>query len=300
MILANYINDLLYRYNCVIVPDFGGFVTNKIGAKIDEKTHHFYPPTKQISFNSLLKQNDGLLANYIASVENISFEKASSTISWAVIKWKNELQSKPLEIENLGSLSLNKENQIIFEPTLKVNYLTASFGLSSLESSSIKRYNEHVKPLPVVVEKEEKKGIPLFIKYAAAAAILLTFGFAGSNGYKQYQQKEVLANQQKAIEKKIETATFVIANPLPTIQLNVVKENTKSYHIVAGAFQFPENAQKKVNELITKGFNAKVIGVNKWGLTQVTFNSYSDKNEAINSLYKIQKTISKSAWLFVQ
>ena len=26
MTLANYINDLLYRYDCVIVPDFGGFV----------------------------------------------------------------------------------------------------------------------------------------------------------------------------------------------------------------------------------------------------------------------------------
>jgi hypothetical protein len=300
MILANYINDLLYRYDCVIVPNFGGFVTNKIGAKIDENTQFFYPPTKQISFNSLLKQNDGLLANYIASVENISFEKATSTISWEVIKWKNELQSKPLEIANLGSLSLNNENQIIFEPILKVNYLTESFGLAGLESSSIKRYKETVKPLLVVAEKEDKKGIPLFIKYAATAAILLTLGFVGSKGYKQYQQKEVLANQQKAIEKKIQTATFVIANPLPTIKLNVVKENTKSYHIVAGAFQFPENAQKKVNELIAKGFNAKIIGVNKWGLTQVTFNSFSDENKAINNLYKIQKTVSKSAWLLIE
>lgn len=300
MILANYINDLLYRYDCVIVPDFGGFVTNKIGAKIDEKTHHFYPPTKQISFNSLLKQNDGLLANYIASVENISFEKATKAISWAVIKWKNELQANTLELNNLGSLSLNKENQIIFEPTIKVNYLTESFGFATLESLSIKRYKEQVKPLVIVAEKEEKKAIPLFIKYAATAAILLTLGFAGVNGYKQYQQKEVLAKQQKAIEKKIQTATFVIANPLPTIKLNVVKENTKSYHIIAGAFQFPENAQKKVNELIAKGFNAKVIGVNKWGLTQVTLNSFSDKNKAINNLYKIQKTIAKSAWLLVK
>ena len=31
MILATYINDLLYRYDCVIVPDFGGFVTNRVG-----------------------------------------------------------------------------------------------------------------------------------------------------------------------------------------------------------------------------------------------------------------------------
>ena len=75
MNLANYINDLLYRYDCVIVPDFGGFVTNRIGAKLNSDTHTFSPPTKQIAFNSHLKHNDGLLANYIASSEQISFEK---------------------------------------------------------------------------------------------------------------------------------------------------------------------------------------------------------------------------------
>ena len=74
MNIANYISDLLYRYNCIIIPNFGGFVTNKISAKIDEASNMLYPPKKQITFNSHLKENDGLLANYIATSENISFE----------------------------------------------------------------------------------------------------------------------------------------------------------------------------------------------------------------------------------
>ena len=300
MILANYINDLLYRYDCVIVPDFGGFVTNKIGAKVNNFTHTFYPPTKQISFNSHLKHNDGLLANYIASAENISFEKASTAISLSVIKWQNELQTKSVEINNLGILSLNTEKQIVFEPNTEVNYLTESFGLSTVESSAIKRYKEQVKPLIPIVKEEKKKGIPAFIKYAATAAILLTLGLVGYNGYQQNQQKEILANQEKALEKKIQSATFVISNPLPTINLNVAKETPKPYHIIAGAFQFPENAVKKVKQLKKKGFNAKIIGKNKWGLTQVSFNSYSDRNDAINNLYRIQDNVSKDAWLLVK
>ena len=300
MILANYINDLLYRYDCVIVPDFGGFVTNKIGAKVNNFTHTFYPPTKQISFNSHLKHNDGLLANYIASAENISFEKASTAISLSVIKWQNELQSKNVEINNLGSLSLNNDKKIVFEPNTEVNFLTESFGLSSIESSAIKRYKEQVKPLVTVAKEEKKKGIPAFIKYAATAAILLTIGFAGNNIYQQNQQKEILANQEKALEKKIQSATFVISNPLPTINLNVAKETVKPYHIIAGAFQFPENAEKKMNQLKKKGFDAKIIGKNKWGLTQVSFNSYSDRNDAINNLYRIQDNVSKDAWLLVK
>ncbi len=51
MAIANYIKDLLYRYDCVIVPHFGGFVTNKTSAQIDEDSLTFYPPTKQVGFN---------------------------------------------------------------------------------------------------------------------------------------------------------------------------------------------------------------------------------------------------------
>ena len=301
MKLATYINDLLYRYDCVIVPDFGGFVTNKIGAKANNFTHTFTPPTKQVTFNSLLKHNDGLLANYIASAENISFTKASTAISLSVIKWQNELQSKAVQIDSLGILSLNEEKQIIFEPNAAVNYLTESFGLDTVTSSAISRFKEQVKPLnPLPVKEERKRGIPAFIKYAATAAILLTLGYAGYNGYENNLQKENLANQEKAIQKKIQAATFVISNPLPTINLNVVKEVAKPFHIVAGAFQFAENAEKRVEELKAKGFDAQIIGVNKWGLTQVTFNSYTNRNEATNNLYRIQKTVSKDAWLLVE
>ncbi|WP_435414274.1 SPOR domain-containing protein [Polaribacter aestuariivivens] len=304
MNLANYINDLLYRYDCVIVPDFGGFVTNKIGAKLNSDSHTFYPPTKQISFNSHLKNTDGLLVNYIASSENISFEKASTAVSLSVIKWKNELQTASIQLNNLGKLSLNDEKQIVFEPTKELNFLTESFGLSTFNSPEITRYKAQVKPLIPVAKSESKKGIPTFIKYAATAAILLTLGFAGYNGYQQNKQQEAqqkeFASQQKKLEKKIQAATFVISNPLPTIELNVAKEVSKPYHVVAGAFQFPENAEKKVKELILKGYDAKIIGINKWGLTQVTFNSYADKNDAINSLNKIKRTVSKDAWLLVK
>jgi len=286
----------------VIIPGFGGFVTNKIGSKVNEAVNTFYPPTKQITFNSHLKINDGLLTNYIASSENISFEKAANIVALSVMHWEKEIKTNPIQIANVGVLSLNKNGQIIFEPNTKVNYLTESFGLTSIESEYIKRNKIQVKPLIPIFEKEEKKGIPAFIKYAATAAIILTLGFAGNNAYQQIEQQTILANQEKAMEKKIQSATFVIANPLPTIALNVVKEEmlVKPYHVIAGAFQFPENAEKKVKQLKNLGYNARILGVNKWGLTEVAFNSFLDKNKAINNLYKIQATVSKDAWLLIK
>jgi hypothetical protein len=300
MILTNYINELLHRYDCVIVPNFGGFVTNRIGAKINQISHTFYPPTKQISFNSNLKHNDGLLANHIASSEKISFEKAVTAISLSVTDWNKDLQSKPVQLNNLGSFSLNTEKKIIFEPLNEVNYLTESFGLSNIENPVIDRPKQLIKPfVPVVKEKQITK-IPNFIKYAATAAILLTLGFAVYSGSQENKQKEIIASQQKEFQKKIQTATFVISNPLPTINLNVVKEISKPYHIIAGAFQFPENAKKKMNQLKKKGFDSKIVGVNKWGLTQVSFSSFANRPEATNALYKIQDSISKGAWLLIK
>jgi len=299
MILANYIKDLLFRYDCVIIPSFGGFVTNKVSATFQEETSSFSPPYKQISFNNNLKDNDGLLANHIASVESISFEKANKFIEDSVFDWKKIIEKETLEIEKLGCLKLNDRKQIIFNPTNDVNYLTSSFGLSSVTQSSLKRYKEVVTPL-VTPNVTITNNISTLIKYAASAAILLTLGFLGTNLHQENKQLEILAVNEKALEKKIQSATFTITNPLPTIELNAVKKIKTPFHIVAGSFQFPENAKRKVKQLEQKGYNAKIIGTNKWGLTQVAFKSFTTRIEATKALYNIKKTESKDAWLLVK
>ena len=130
MVIEDYIKDLLYRYDCVIIPNFGGFVTNKISAQIHKDSNTFYPPTKQIGFNVNLIHNDGLLANYIASSENISFDQATSKIKVTVSQWNKLIKTTSLHIKNIGSFSLNEKNQLIFKPTSKTNYLKSSFGLT--------------------------------------------------------------------------------------------------------------------------------------------------------------------------
>lgn len=303
MKLANYINDLLYRYDCVIVPNFGGFITNKIGASISD-THTFSPPTKQISFNANLKHNDGLLANYVASIENISFEKATTFINTVVLKWQDEIENNAIEISAVGVLTLNEEKQIVFEPNTTSNFLTESFGLSTITASATERFKEQVIPLIPVneapVEETARRTMPAFIKVAAAAAILLTVGTLGFNEYNKTQEATKFAKQQEKVEQKIQSATFVIDSPLPTINLNASKANTKDFHVVAGAFQLTKNAQKKVNQLINQGYNARVLGVNKWGLTQVSFDSYETKEEARIALESIKGIGFEDAWLLVK
>jgi nucleoid DNA-binding protein len=308
MTLATHISDLLYRYECVIVPNFGGFVTNEISARINKYTHTFYAPSKQLTFNTHLQNNDGLLANYIASTQHISYAEAFEFIENQVTDWKLKLNSEELELENIGSFQRSTNGKLIFEPSNAVNYLTSSFGLSSYVSPAVKRiaYKEKVKQLetiaPILPSEENKRKTPAFLKYAATAAILFAVGSVGWNQYQQLEFKKLVANaeqQQQQVEKTIQEATFVIENPLPAITLNVTKE-TFNFHIIAGAFREPENAEKKLQQLLNKGYDAKILGVNKWDLTEVSYESFNDRTEAINALNSIQNTESKDAWLLVK
>lgn len=298
MTLANYINDLLYRYDCVIVPNFGGFVTNKIGAKVNHFTHTMQPPKKQITFNTYLKHNDGLLANYVASSEKITFQQAVVKIQDEVAKWETELKEGSVEIAAVGTLSLNNENQITFEPNKQSNFLTESFGLAEVTSPAVGRIQE-VAETPEVVSEEEKKTIviPMIAKRAVAAAVVLGVGYLGWNMINNNLEQKEIAAQNEATEKKIQSATFVIDNPLPTINLNVSKEETKNFHIIAGAFQLEENATNKVNELKEAGFDAHIVGQNRLGLIQVAFASFSTKEEARKELLEIKDLVSEEAWL---
>ena len=74
--IDSHISYLLHLNDCVIIPDFGGFVANYQSAKIDPVVNLMHPPKKHIVFNKSLQNNDGLLVNELASCEGISFKNA--------------------------------------------------------------------------------------------------------------------------------------------------------------------------------------------------------------------------------
>ena len=140
MQLETYISDLLYRYECVTVPEFGAFLTQRVPATINDLSNTFYPPKKTVSFNEQIQKNDGLLAHYIADVEKIPFETANKKIAKRVKIIKSYLtQGETLTFKNIGDIVFNKEGKILFEPSYHLNYLTDAFGLSQFVSPSVSR-----------------------------------------------------------------------------------------------------------------------------------------------------------------
>jgi len=302
--LANYICDLLYRYECVIVPQFGGFVTNEKSAQLDKSKETLHPPYKQITFNGHLKNNDGLLANYIASVDKISYECALNYIKFEIESWMDKLRDEDLNLNGLGTFSWT-DGKLHFEPQNKANYLLSSFGLSRVMARDLHQAEEkdtlQEKVLPPVIPLQEKKA-PSYLKYAAVFVIgLSAIGF-GAKIYNDYRTDQWVAEaqkQQEQIEQKIENATFVISKPLPALKLEL-KTEKKSFHVIAGAFRVPENADRKVGQLIEQGYEARILGVNRWNLTVVSYGSYKTRSEALGALDSIQKNVAEDSWLLIQ
>ncbi|MDQ3190348.1 MAG: SPOR domain-containing protein [Bacteroidota bacterium] len=152
MKIEKYIRELLLWNDCVIIPGLGGFVTNYLPVEINTSKHLFTPPSKKITFNKSLKNNDGLLANHIAITENISFYQAVNIIEEAVISSLEILnKGKRISIKEIGVLYFNKEQNLQFEPSNETNLLIDSFGLTDFHSPLIKR-----EPLYKKIEKQFK------------------------------------------------------------------------------------------------------------------------------------------------
>ncbi|MFD2517415.1 HU domain-containing protein [Salinimicrobium flavum] len=308
MAVENYIHDLLYRYECVILPGFGAFITQQHSAHIDSTTNEFYPPKKTISFNRQLVKNDGLLANYIREVENIPYTTAVQKMDSFVQELNSVLENnRMITFEKIGAFTLTKDEKLQFEPATETNFLKEAFGLSNFTSAEILRetYKKQAVALeekaPVAFTPERRSGSN-WIKYAAVGILALGLsGAAGFNLYSNQIDEHNIAEQQKAatqLESQIQQATFVITNPLPAVTLNVAKQ-TGNYHIVAGAFREEENAAKAVEELKAEGFKARQIGANRFGLHQVLSSSHESRRDAINELYRVKKT-NPGAWLLVE
>lgn len=140
MKIAKYIADLLFEYECIVIPGFGGLITKEIPAQIHPVQHHFIPPSKEIVFNVHLKTNDGLLVNYIARKENLTYIEARSAVERFVKKCMIELNNgKNIRFRKVGIIFMDEKKNILFEPDKTQNYLAASFGLKSFVSPPIKR-----------------------------------------------------------------------------------------------------------------------------------------------------------------
>lgn len=103
--------------DCVIVPNFGGFVAHHVEAHYDERDGLFLPPIRTLGFNSKLNMNDQLLVQSYVDTYDISYPEALSRIYDDVDELKSSLNKYGFyEFGDMGVLTLNENGIYGFEP----------------------------------------------------------------------------------------------------------------------------------------------------------------------------------------
>ena len=153
------INTLLFTHDCVIVPGLGGFVASQVAARHNAIQHTFIPPTRVIAFNVFLRQNDGLLANFISTEEKVSFRDAMKIIERYVERCFMELEAgRKFTVADIGQLYYDSEKNIQFTPDETALHSFDAFGLAPLRAvpavTEAKKENIFFSPL----RESAKKG----------------------------------------------------------------------------------------------------------------------------------------------
>lgn len=176
--LDQYISELLYDYDCVILPQLGGFVTNYKPARVDESKGIALPPRKDIGFNRNLMRSDGLLEKSLSDGQKISFEEAGEAVKKEVAAYWETLNSgKKVKFNKIGLLYIDEDKNLQFKPSNDVNYLKTSFGFESFALPEPRIAEKEA--LEVVANPDEKEDVQYdkirksrSIGYVAAAAII--------------------------------------------------------------------------------------------------------------------------------
>ena len=300
MEVFKHIKHLLYRYECVILPGFGAFITRSHSAVI-QPNGLLVPPGKTVFFNRQLQTNDGLLAHHLAHAEGITYALALEKIRLFSARLLEGLnQGSIIDCAPLGHFEVKENGLLRFEAANQMNLATKSFGLTSVLTHPIDRSESDT---PIIPIHRAKSGAQSLWRYAAIGLIALSLGGYGATY--RYNQSVMAYNQnleaqaQDYVQEQIQQATFT-PNIDPAIISVTIESPQGPYHLVAGAFRIEENALRKVAQLLKKGHEARIIGQNKYGLHQVVFSSYADRAQALNALSQIRAKENKEAWLLVQ
>ena len=311
--LKKHINDLLYNYDCVIVPGLGGFVANKKNATLNEKTGIFSPPRREIGFNKSLSHNDGLLISHMASAHGISFEECSTKLAQHIRVLKEELkQGAIVAMGAAGELKNDALGNTLFIPNITESFSTDSFGLSTFHFNTlneIKKQNETTRRW--VRHTLQSRSVR---QVAASVTLIVGMLFVSPEFGNQTQQStftdflpkteyhampvldnsEALASEVSEVDDAAEETVAEIETNA-TEALNIESQNI--YFIIGASFKEEHQAKAHLNKMNRMGMQgAEIIEANN--RYRVALQGFSDKQIAIEALENYRKKNGlNSAWL---
>lgn len=285
------IRELLFGYDCVILPGFGGFIGNRIPSRIDKSTSTFYPPLKQISFNRNLNYNDGLLIGKISQKFGISYIEARGIVDDFVSNVRIKMaRGEKILFDRIGSFHVNRESNIQFEPDMSSNYNLDSYGLESFQRDPRERYDARRRVFRRFDRDPERRARTrrILIRTAIAIPIIAVLVLVPLKtdilrparvetvtmnplAHAELEENKSIVDQDMASGYGTEEGvanvddytaaigTNLPQTPEPAYEAPVPQQFAGNMLIITGSFKSRENAAIQVDDLKSQGFKAEIV-----------------------------------------
>ena len=256
--LTQHIERLLLENDCVIIPDFGGFVAYNNHSQRVENEYLFLPPTRTIGFNPQLKLNDGLLIQSYMTVHDTNFADASRMVDNEVEQLIAALHERgQVALPNIGELHYTLEQTYEFTPFNEKLTSPWLYGLDSFEMKDLATIRREKTTLQPATAKTGKKTYDIRINrafvrnaVAAVAAIALFFAlstpventYVAKGSYAQLlpvdifetiESQSVITTPVKAQQTQKKEATT--SKPITVKEIKVAPETKEVTPVIAAA-----------------------------------------------------------------
>ena len=273
--LISHIEFLLHEHNCVIIPDFGGFVVNTIPPQRDGIAA-FHAPACELVFNRDLTHNDGLLAQSYMKNGSMTFESAMQKIELDILELKRQLrEQRRLEMGKLGSFVMHDDKRFVYTPGVFVR--PALFGLTQAVLKPLIQLQPTVPARKS--DTKQKWGRNVGISAAAVAAVILLMFFLpvgdtsigrqsarmiSETGWMTYSKSSQPSNSIVKHDEVSSGTESVAVQPVATDEMTTpsvdvivpnLEDGSPRYYIVMGVYKGVESAQKTTQRLLDEGFH---------------------------------------------
>lgn len=331
--IAEAISDLLYVRDTVVVPGLGAFVKKPVSAQVNPVANYFAMPSSEIVFDANLREDNELVVNYMSEKNDIPMEEAQKLLSMFVSDCFNSLkQGKKVVLSQIGTLSYDWANDIVFEQDKSVNYNADAFGLCDFTPEPVLRSKTKDEIKTEIEQQQKDKNTPMSVDEKAVherdnddeddeprrglgwlwvlLGLLLVAGVVYGLYYFKvielpWQKEErrivtepktyTLPTYQKTWEWKESVAqdTTVVND---TVKQPVTTSSDANIRIIAGCFGLEDNAQRLTNTLKEKGYSGALYEM-RYNMWYVSFGCYKTDEEAAAALREIRANTEYKAWI---
>ena len=125
---------LLYDHDTVIVPALGAFVRHDESAQVNVITNEFQKPGSSLGFDPAQREENPLLMDYLTLHGELSDEDARQQIAAFVAdSFAKMREGEAVILEGIGTLSLNRYQELEFEADPAADFNADAFGLTDFE-----------------------------------------------------------------------------------------------------------------------------------------------------------------------